>query len=96
MTAETNSHAVPKNPRFYIKDKRLFHHSAEHGHREVTHTQRTDGGGIDYLKLWVSGQKIVAGHSVGHPIFSLTLSPDGQFEGERPGGYEYAWIISEK
>ncbi len=82
--------------RFYINDQRLFHHSSEHGHREFTHSQRTDGGGIDYLELRVSGQEIVAGHSVEYPVFTLTLSPDGQLEGERPGGYEYAWIISEK
>jgi len=63
---------------------------------KVTHVQRVDGGGFDYLKLWVSGQKVSAGHTVGSPSFTLTLMPDGHLEGKWPGGYQYAWIIAGK
>ena len=60
------------NPlRFSIENGRLYIDSDEHGFRKVTHVQRLDGGGFDYLKLWVSGQEISAGHSVGNPIFTL-------------------------
>ena len=83
-------------PLFSIKNRRLYIDSDEHGFREVTHVQRLDGGGFDYLKLWVSGQEISAGHSVGDPIFKLTLTPDGHLEGKRPSGYQYAWIIAKK
>ena len=82
--------------RFSIENGRLYIDSDEHGFREVTHVQRVDGGGFDYLKLWVSGQEISAGHSVGSPTFTLTLTPDGHLEGERPGGYQYAWVIAKK
>ena len=61
-----------------------------------THIQRLDGGGVDYLKLWVSGNQVSAGRSVGKPIFTLTLTPEGHLEGKGPGGYEYAWVIAGK
>ena len=82
--------------RFSIDNGRLYHDSGKHGIREVTRIQRLDGGGVDYLKLWVSGNQVSAGRSVGNPIFTLTLTPEGHLEGKRPGGYEYAWVISGK
>jgi len=40
------------NPlRFSIENGRLYNDSGKKGFREVTHIQRLDGGGIDYLKL---------------------------------------------
>jgi hypothetical protein len=54
-----------------------------------------DGGGIDYLKLWVSGDQVSAGHSVRDPIFKLTLTPEGHLEGKVQGGYDYAWVMAE-
>ena len=59
-----------------------------------THVKRMDGGGIDYLELWVSGDQVSAGRSVGKPNFTFTLTPDGHPQGKRPGGYEYAWVIA--
>ena len=87
------------NPlRFFIENGRLYNDSndsEEHGVREVTHIQRLDGGGIDYLKLRVSGDQVFAGYSVGDPIFTLTLTPGGRLEGNVPGGYDYAWVMAE-
>ncbi len=82
--------------RFSIENGRLYLDSEEHTFREVTHVQRLDGGGFDYLKLWVSGQEVSAGHSVGNPSFTLTLTPEGHLEGKWPGGYQYAWIVAGK
>ncbi len=85
------------NPlRFSIDNGRLYQDSEEHGVREVTHVKRMDGGGIDYLELWVSGDQVSAGHSVGNPNFTFTLTPEGHLEGKGPGGYEYAWVIAGK
>ena len=84
------------NPlRFSIENGRLYNDSGKNGFREVTHIQRLDGGGIDYLKLWVSGNQVSAGHSVGNPSFTLTLTPEGRLEGNVPGGYDYAWVMAE-
>ena len=84
------------NPlRFSIENGRLFSDSGKHGFREVTHIQRLDGGGIDYLKLWVSDDQVSAGYSVGDPNFTLTLTPEGHLEGKVPGGYDYAWVFAE-
>ena len=82
--------------RFSIENGRLYNESDKHGFREVTHARRVDGGGIDYLKLWMSGTEVSAGHIVGKPDFTLTLSPDGSLEGKVPGGYEYAWVLAEE
>ena len=81
---------------FSIQNKRLFHDSKDHGFREVTHIKRLDGGGFDYLKLWVSGRDVHAGHSFTNQFFTLTLTPEGQLEGKRPGGYQYAWVLADK
>ena len=84
------------NPlRFSIENGRLYHDSGKNGFREVTHIQRMDGGGIDYLKLWVSGNQVSAGYSVGDPIFTLTHTLEEHLEGNVPGGYDYAWVMAE-
>ena len=84
------------NPlRFSIENGRLYNDSGKNGFREVTHIRRLDGGGIDCLKLWVSGNQVSAGHSVGNPILTVTLTPEGVLEGKVPGGYDYAWVYAE-
>ncbi|MBT6241802.1 MAG: hypothetical protein HOI46_07210 [Rhodospirillaceae bacterium] len=60
--------------RFSIKNEKLYLNSEEYGFREVTHIERLDGGGADYLDLWVSGQNISAGFSDKNPSFTLTRS----------------------
>ena len=56
------------------------------------HVQRLDGGGIEYLKLWVSDGDVLVGRTVGEAMFTLTVTPDGEIEGEVPGGYEYSFV----
>ena len=82
--------------RFSIENGRLYNESDKHDFREVTHIRRLDGGGIDYMKLWISGTEVSAGHIVGEPNFTLPLSPDGSLEGKGPGGYEYTWVLAEE
>ena len=62
------------------------------GRQKITHIRRLDGGGIDYLELWVSDGKVLVGHTVGDPMFTLTVTPDGEIEGEVPGGYQYDFV----
>jgi hypothetical protein len=84
------------NPlRFSIENGRLYQDSEEHGVREVIQVKRMDGGGIDFLEIWVSGDQVFAGHSVGNPNFTFTVTPEGHPEGKWPGGYDYAWVLAE-
>jgi hypothetical protein len=71
---------------FLIDNGRLYKGSAALGRREVTHFCRLDGGGAEYLKLWVSDGNVLGGHTVGDPMFTLTVTPDGRLEGKVPGG----------
>jgi len=52
----------------------------DNGHRrqKVTHVRRLD----EYLKLWVSEGNVLVGATVGDPMFTLTVTPDGEIEGE--------------
>ena len=70
-----------------IDDGQLYN-----GKQKVTHVRRLDGGGIEYLKLWVSDGNVLVGRIVGDPMFSLTVTPDGGIEGEVPGGYQYNFV----
>ncbi len=72
---------------FIIDDGQLYN-----GKQKVTHVRRLDGGGIEYLKLWVSDGNVLGGHTVDDPMFTLTVTPDGQIEGEVPGGYQYNFV----
>ena len=58
---------------------------AHHGVREVIQVQRMDGGGIDFLEIWVSGDQVFAGHSVGNANFTFTITPEGHPEGKWTG-----------
>ena len=62
------------------------------GKQKVTHVRRLDGGGIEYLKLWVSDGNVLVGRTVGDPMFTLTVTPDGEIEGMVPGGYQYNFV----
>ena len=72
---------------FIIEDGQLYN-----GRQKVTHVRRLDGGGIEYLKLWVSDGDVHCGYTVGDPMFTLTVTPDGGIEGEVPGGYQYNFV----
>ncbi len=72
---------------FSIDDGQLYN-----GKQKVTHVRRLDGGGIEYLKLWVSDGNVLGGHTVDDPMFTLTVTPDGGIEGEMPGGYQYNFV----
>jgi hypothetical protein len=50
---------------------------------------------VEYLEFWVSDHKVSAECFVEDPLFTLNRRADGQLEGERPGGYYYAWIYQE-
>ncbi len=80
---------------FSIDDGQLYNNSDEHGRQKVTHVRRLDGGGIEYLKLWVSDGNVLVGRTVGDPMFTLTVTPDGEIEGEVPGGYQYNFVAEE-
>jgi hypothetical protein len=75
------------NGYLYAKTKNL-------GTRRVTHIRRVDGGGLDYMKVWASGIKVLAGFSKNSPFLSLTLTTEGRLEGARPSGYQYDWVVS--
>ena len=70
-----------------IDDGQLYN-----GKQKVTHVRRLDGGGIEYLKLWVSDGNVLGGHTVGDVMFTLTVTPDGEIEGKVPGGYQYNFV----
>jgi hypothetical protein len=72
---------------FIIDDGQLYN-----GKQKVTHVRRLDGGGIEYLKLWVSDGKVLGGRTVDDPMFTLTVTQDGEIEGEVPGGYKYNFV----
>ena len=72
---------------FIIDDGQLYN-----GKQKVTHVRRLDGGGVEYLKLWVSDGNVLVGRTVGDPMFTLTVTPDGGIEGEVPGGYQYNFV----
>jgi hypothetical protein len=75
-----------------IDDGQLYKNSDEHGKQKVTHVRRLDGGGVEYLKLWVSDGNVLVGRTVGDPMFTLTVTTDGGIEGEVPGGYQYNFV----
>ena len=70
-----------------IDDGQLYN-----GKQKVTHVRRLDGGGIEYLKLWVSDGKVLGGRTVGEAMFTLMVTPDGRIKGEVPGGYQYDFV----
>ncbi len=70
-----------------IDDGQLYN-----GKQKVTHVRRLDGGGVEYLKLWVSDGNVLVGRTVGEPMFTLTVTSDGEIEGEVPGGYQYNFV----
>jgi len=73
-----------------IDDGQLYN-----GKQKVTHVRQLDGGGIEYLKLWVSDGNVLVGRTVGDVMFTLKVTPDGQIEGEVPGGYQYNFVAAE-
>jgi hypothetical protein len=75
------------NSYWIIYDGQLYN-----GKQKVTHIRRLDGGGIEYLKLWVSDGNVLVGRTVGEAMFTLTVTPDGEIEGEVPGGYQYNFV----
>ncbi len=78
---------------FSIDDGQLYSNSDEDGRQKVTHVRRLDGGGVGYLKLWVSDDgNVLGGRTVGEAMFTLTVTPDGRIEGEVPGGYQYNFV----
>ena len=77
---------------FIIDDGQLYRNSDEDGKQKVTHVRRLDGGGIEYLELWVSDGNVLVGRTVGEAMFTLTVTPDGRIEGEVPGGYQYNFV----
>jgi hypothetical protein len=81
---------------FFIDNGRLYTDRNGEGRREVTHVRRTDGGGEVYLKLWVSDECVLGGYSIGDPMFTLTIAPDGSLTGQVPGGYHYDFVIGDK
>ena len=81
---------------FLIEDGCLYAVNDTDARREVTHVQRLDAGGADYLKLWVSGKKVHAGYTVGNTMFTLTLASNGWLEGKVPGGYQYDFVAEER
>jgi hypothetical protein len=81
---------------FLIDDGRLYKNSDEHGRQEVTHVLRQDGGGAEYLDLWVSGGNVLGGRTIEDPMFMLTVTPDGWLKGMVPGGYQYDFIAEGK
>jgi hypothetical protein len=81
---------------FLIDDGRLFIDSDTEGRREITHVSRMDGGGAEYLELWVSDGNVLAGHTVGEPMFTLTVTPDGRLKGKVPGGFQYDFVSDVK
>ncbi|WP_163340151.1 hypothetical protein [Desulfopila sp. IMCC35008] len=81
---------------FIIEDGQLYNYSDEDEKQKVTHILRRDGGGEEYLKLWVSDGKVLGGRTVGEEMFTLTVTPDGDIEGEVPGGYQYNFVAGEK
>ncbi len=80
------------DPYFSIDDGHLYHHSDEDGKRKITHVRRLDGSGIEYLELWVTDGNVLVGRTVGEAIYTLTVTPDGEIEGEVPGGYQYNFV----
>jgi hypothetical protein len=65
---------------FIIDDGQLYN-----GKQKVTHVRRLDGGGI-----------VLGGRTVGDPMFSLTITPDGGIEGEVPRWLSVqfcSWVI---
>ena len=80
---------------FIIDDGQLYRNSDEHGRQKVTHVRRLDGGGAEYLELWVSDGNVLGGRTVGDEMFTLTVTPDGQLEGMVPGGYQYNFVVEE-
>ncbi len=70
-----------------IDDGQLYN-----GRQKVTHIRRIDGGGIEYLELWVSDGKVLVGRTVGDEMYTLTVTQDGRIEGEVPGGYQYNFV----
>jgi len=81
---------------FLIDDGRLYIDSDTDGRREITHVCRMDGGGAEYLELWVSDGNVLAGRTVGNPMFTLTVTPDGRLEGKVPGGFQYDFVSDVK
>ncbi len=79
---------------FLIEDGCLYAVNDTDARREVTHVQRLDAGGADYLKLWVSGRTVHAGRNVGDTMFTLTLASNGWLEGKVPGGYQYDFVMA--
>jgi hypothetical protein len=77
---------------FSIDDGHLYHHSDEDGKRKITHVRRLDGGGIEYPELWVTDGNILVGRTVGDEMYTLAVTPDGEIEGEVPGGYQYNFV----
>jgi hypothetical protein len=80
---------------FLIENGRLYKNIADKGRREVTHVRRLDGGGEEYLALWVSGDTVLAGYTAGDVMFTLTVSPEGRLKGMVPGGYQYDFVAKE-
>jgi hypothetical protein len=81
---------------FLIDDGRLYIDSTTEGRREITHVCRMDGGGAEYLELWVSDGNVLGGHTGGEPMFTLTVTPDGRLEGKVPGGFQYDFVSDVK
>ena len=81
---------------FIIDDGQLYRNNDEDGRLKVTHVRRLDGGGVEYLKIWVSDGNVLGGRTVGEAMFTLTVTPDGRLEGMVPGGYQYDFVAEEK
>jgi hypothetical protein len=81
---------------FLIENGRLYKNLANKSRNEVTHVRRLDGGGEDYLALWVVGDTVLAGYAVGDVMFTLKVSPDGRLQGMVPGGYQYDFVANER
>ena len=94
MTGNNNASPIfIKISPYYIKNGRLYIGSDKQ-HLELTHVQVRNADGESYLKLSVSGNKVSAGWGVGdrHPFFTVTVTPEGHLEGERPDGYQFVFF----
>ena len=43
----------------------------------------------------LSDGNVLGGRTVGDEMYTLTVTPDGEIEGEVPGGYQYNFVAGE-
>ena len=79
----------------FVKDGCLYAEDSD-GVDQVTHIQRTDGGGVDVHQVHVKHDEVWMCSGSGRPSYTLPIAPDGRVTNKVPGGYQYSLVVAKR